>query len=94
MWENPTGDHDTVSELDCCVNVESFSITYVTEVLPQQQAKYSSRQGDKCAPPPSLSPLPPSLTHLGGGGDSLVLLLRRNSLSLWGLLTHIWCCTA
>lgn len=58
MREDPTGDHHTVSELDCCVNVESFSITYLTEVLPQQQAKYSSRQGDKC--PPTTPPLPHS----------------------------------
>lgn len=64
MWENPTGDHQTVSELDCCVNVESFSITYVTEVLPQQQAKYSSRHGDKCAPLTNPRPPPlPSLPH-------------------------------
>ena len=65
-----------------------ISITYVTEVLPWQQAKYSSSSApdkgtqDKCDAP-----------HLGNS-KSLVLPLRQNMLSLWGLLTHICGCAS
>ena len=62
-----------------------ISITYVTEVLPWQQAKYSSSAPDKGTQDKCDAP------HLGNS-NSLVLLLRQNMLSLWGLLTHICGC--
>lgn len=62
-----------------------ISITYVTEVLPWQQAKYSSSAPDKGTQDKCDAP---QLSN----SNSLVLLLRQNMLALWGLLTHICGC--
>lgn len=57
----------------------------MTEVLPWQQAKYSSGAPDKGTQDKC------DALHLSNS-NSLVLLLRQNMLSLWGLLTHICGC--
>lgn len=54
-------------------------------MLPWQQAKYSSSAPDKGTQDKCDAP------HLGNS-NSLVLLLRQNMLSRWGLLTHICGC--
>lgn len=54
-------------------------------MLPWQQAKYSSGAPDKGTQDKC------DALHLSNS-NSLVLLLRQNMLSLWGLLTHICGC--